>query len=141
MPSSLGIRSTPSSSSSLSSRSTKPPPKLSSTLFPELPSLAASRTRPQVSGNVSLKNILGSTTGPVVSAWQQSNSPMGDSGGSAGDGLADTAVVEEQGEIGGPISGDTPMTATTTTTTSQTKGRKERGKQKQTLFTIGSLAT
>lgn len=107
-----------------------------------MPSSAASRTRPQVSGNVSLKNILGSTTGPVVSAWQQSNSTMGD-GGDGGGGLANTAVVEEQGEVGGPVAGDasTALTTTTTTTTPQTKGRKERGKHKQTLFTIGSLAT
>jgi hypothetical protein len=56
-----------------------------------------------------------------------------------GDGLANTVVVEEQGGDGeNPLSGD--ATATTATTT-QTKGRKEKGKQKQTLFTIGSLAT
>jgi len=98
--------------------------------------LTGSRTKPQVSGNVSLKNILGSTTGPVVSAWQ-SNSSMGDVGGGG------QAVAEEQGgEVGEghAVSGDATATATTTTATTQTKGRKERGKQKQTLFTIGSLA-
>jgi len=137
-PSSLGIRPTPSSSSS--SKSTKPPPKLSSTLFPELPSLSASRAKPQVRGNVSLKNILGNTTGPVIPAWQQQSNSMGDGGG-----LANTVVVEEQGGVGEDpvISGDATVitTATATTTTTQTKGRKEKGKQKQTLFTIGSLAT
>jgi E3 ubiquitin-protein ligase ZNF598 len=99
--------------------------------------LSASRTKPHVSGNVSLKNILGNTTGRVVPAWQQSNSSMGDGGG--GGGLANTVVAEEQGGVGeDPVSGE--ATATTATTT-QTKGKKERGKQKQTLFTIGSLAT
>ena len=105
--------------------------------------MTASRTKPQVSGNVSLKNILGSTTGPVVPAWKQSNSSMGDGTSSSGGGgsLANTAVVEEQGEAGeGPVSGDAIVTTTATATT-QTKGRKERGKQKQTLFTIGSLVT
>lgn len=104
--------------------------------------MTASRAKPHVSGNVSLKNILGSTTGPVVPAWKQSNFSMGD--GVGGGGLINTAVVEEQGEVGeGPVSGDATATATTTaaTATTQTKGRKERGKQKQTLFTIGSLAT
>jgi len=101
--------------------------------------LSASRAKPQVSGNVSLKNILGGTTGPVIPAWQQFNSSMGD-----GDGLANTVVVEEQGGVGeDPVPGDATDTAVnaTTTTSTQTKGRKEKGKQKQTLFTIGSLAT
>ena len=99
--------------------------------------MSASRTKPQVSGNISLKNILGSTT--VAPAWKQSNSSMGDGGG--GGGLANTAVVEEQGEVGeGPsVSGDATVVAAPATT--HPKGRKERGKQKQTLFTIGSLAT
>jgi hypothetical protein len=81
-----------------------------------------------------LKNILGNTTRPVVPAWQQSNT-MGD-----GDGLANTVVGEEQGGGVGedPVSGDATATAAITT---QTKGRKEKGKQKQTLFTLGSLAT
>lgn len=103
--------------------------------------MAASRTKPQVSGNVSLKNILGSTGGPAVSAWRQSSynsSIMGDGGG--GGGLGNTAVVlEGQGEVreSPAVSGDATATAVTT----QTKGRKEKGKQKQTLFTIGSLVT
>ena len=101
-----------------------------------MPSSSASRSKPHLSGNVSLKNILGSTTGPVVPAWQQS----GDDGG-----LANNAVVvEEQGGVGeDPIPGDAMATAAAVnaTTSTQTKGRKERGKQKQTLFTIGSLAT
>jgi E3 ubiquitin-protein ligase ZNF598 len=83
--------------------------------------------KPQVSGNVSLKNILGSTTGPVVSAWQPKS---GD-----GNGLANTAVVEEQGEASeGHVSGDATATA-------KTKGKKGKAKQKQTLFTMGSFPT
>ena len=109
-----------------------------------MPSISASRTKPQVSGNISLKNILGSNT-TVAPAWKQSNSSMGDGGGGGGGGgggLANTAVVEEQGEVGeGPsVSGDATV-ATTAPATTHPKGRKERGKQKQTLFTIGSLAT
>ena len=89
-----------------------------------MPSLAASRPKPQVSGNVSLRNILGTTTGPVVSAWQP-NTAMGDGNGQ----------VEDQGEAGeGPVSGDTKAA-------SQTKGKKGKGKQKQTLFTMGSFPT
>lgn len=80
---------------------------------------------------------MGNTTGPVVPAWQQSNSSMGD--GNGGGELANTDVVEEQGGTGeDPVSSEAKASAATTT---QTKGRKERGKQKQTLFTIGSLAT
>ena len=126
--SSLGTRPTPTSVNVMgsSSQSKKnPPSKLSSALFPELPSVTTSRVKPQVSGNVSLKNILGGTTGPAVLAWQP-NSSMGD-----GSGLANTNVVEEQGEAG-----EGPVTATV-----QTKGKKGKGKQKQTLFTMGSFPT
>ena len=131
-PSSLGTRPTPTSVNVLgSSKSTKQAPKLSSTLFPELPSSTTARAKPQVSGNVSLKNILGSKTVPVVSAWQPKS---GD-----GSGLANTAVVEEQGEAGeGPVSGDATAAATAT---AQTKGKKGKAKQKQTLFTMGSFPT
>ena len=108
----------------------------------------ASRTKPQVSGNVSLKNILGSTTGPVVSAWkQQSNNNNNNNMGDGGNNNNNTTIVEEQGEVVGEgpiVSGDATTSgaaATATTTTTQTKGRKEKGKQKQTLFTIGSLVT
>lgn len=101
-------------------------PKLSSTLFPELPSSTASRgySKPQVSGNVSLKNILGNTTGAVVSAWQPPSS-TGEPN--------DVVTVEEQGDdahvpVGVPA-------------TVPTKGKKGKGKQKQTLFTLGSFPT
>ncbi|KAF8810372.1 hypothetical protein BYT27DRAFT_7240854 [Phlegmacium glaucopus] len=105
------------------SKNTTKAPKLSSTLFPELP------------GNVSLKKILGSTTGPAVSAWQPSNSTTGDNSSIA-------ALVEDQGfgEVvgeGNVVSdgGDAPAT---TTVVMPTKGKKGKGKQKQTLFTLGS---
>lgn len=129
--SSLGSRSTPTSVNVLPSSKNTKPLKLSSTLFPELPSSTASRTKPQVSGNVSLKNILGNTTGPVVPAWQPSS--MGDVQPSLTGDDVRAAAVEDQGE-NGAVSTDATATAT-----GPTKGKKGKGKQKQTLFTLGSF--
>ncbi|KAF8810370.1 hypothetical protein BYT27DRAFT_7186816 [Phlegmacium glaucopus] len=117
------------------SKNTTKAPKLSSTLFPELPSLNASRAKPQVSGNVSLKKILGSTTGPAVSAWQPSNSTTGDNS-------SITTLVEDQGfgeAVGeGNVVSDGGDAPATTTVVTPTKGKKGKAKQKQTLFTLGS---
>ena len=69
--------------------------------------------------NILLKNILGSTTGSVVLAWQANS--IADGGG-----LANTGVVEEQGVAAeGPVSGDVTATATATAT-AQTKGKENR---------------
>ena len=77
--------------------------------------------------DVSLKkNILGRTIRPIVPAWQQFNSSIGDD-----DGLDNTVVVEEHGGVvEDPVPGDATATAVNPTTSTQTKGRKERGKQK-----------
>jgi hypothetical protein len=94
-----------------------PPPKFSKAAFPELPSSSAARPKLPVSGNTSLRNIIGDTL-PVKSAW-------GSGGGNAESVLnANSAVVGEQ-----EVERDVP------------RGKKGKGKQKQTLFTLGSMPT
>lgn len=95
-----------------------PPPKLSNSLFPELPSSAASRQKAPVSGNVSLRNILGNQAAPAALAWT-----AGSAGGrpQSPDATTDADVVPPAGNGG--------------------KGKKGKGKQKQTLFTLGSFPT
>ena len=115
--------------------SNKKAPKISTTLFPELPSSGGLRTNlPQVRGNVSLKNILGNPTGPVGSAWGPSNNLTAES---------NTVAVKDREEVveghTSPVSGDGGNS--TATATAQTKGKKGKGKQKQTLFTMGSFPT
>ncbi|PPR02196.1 hypothetical protein CVT24_011423 [Panaeolus cyanescens] len=90
----------------------QPAPQLSKALFPDLPSSSSSRSKPQVSGNVSLRNILGTSNAPSASAWGAS----GDSGGQASEEVAES----ESTQAGGA-------------------GKKKKGKQKQTLFTLGSF--
>lgn len=104
------------------------PPKLDKSLFPELPSSSASKEKPKASGNQSLKNILGNTA-PAVSAWQAgsggsgSGYNSGDMGtGTVGDGVVGEGEIEEGGGGG-------------------KKGKKGKGKQKQTLFTLGTFPT
>ncbi|KAF9014196.1 hypothetical protein BDQ17DRAFT_1342259 [Cyathus striatus] len=104
-----------SQSSSGSSAPRKPPPKLSNALFPELPATNVARAKPPVSGNVSLRNILGKNA-PASPAWQGSGS------GDTVPAPAEPNAEGEQTQGGG-------------------KGRKGKGKQKQTLFTLGSFPT
>lgn len=92
-----------------------PPPSLTSAAFPVLPSSGNSRMKPLVSGNQSLRKILGETA-PTVAAWQGNDTANG--GGSP--------VPDEQGVVEETASG---------------KGKKGKGKQKQTLFTLGSFPT
>ncbi|KAG2357012.1 hypothetical protein BDR07DRAFT_1421535 [Suillus spraguei] len=80
-----------------------PPPSLTSAAFPVLPSSSNSRTKPLVSGNQSLRKILGETA-PTVAAWKSNGTASGGS----------TPIPDEQ---------------------------KGKGKQKQTLFTLGSFPT
>ncbi|OAX34326.1 hypothetical protein K503DRAFT_724683 [Rhizopogon vinicolor AM-OR11-026] len=96
-----------------------PPPKLTSTAFPQLPSAGNSRVKPVVSGNQSLRFILGETA-PTVAAWTSN-----DTGGGSGTQTPDEAgvILREAEETGGG------------------KGKKGKGKQKQTLFTLGSFPT
>ncbi|KAF5330528.1 hypothetical protein D9619_005186 [Psilocybe cf. subviscida] len=105
----------------VAARNQPPPPKLSSALFPELPSAATTRVKPQVRGNVSLQNILGSTGPPAVAAWGSGHA--GASGGGGGDGTPQDTVDASE----------TPAVA------QGGKGKKGKGKQKQTLFTLGAF--
>lgn len=92
-----------------------PPPSLTSAAFPVLPSSGNSRMKPLVSGNQSLRKILGETA-PTIAAWKGNDTASG--GGSP---IPDEhSVVEE---------------------TASGKGKKGKGKQKQTLFTLGSFPT
>jgi hypothetical protein len=83
-----------------------------------------------VSGNSSLRNILGAPAGPAVSAWQAGPSESVSAISSDFTGLdvtdsndgGETAIMQEA--VGG-----------------QRKGKKSKGKQKQTLFTLGSFPT
>ncbi|KAH7889140.1 hypothetical protein F5I97DRAFT_1777984, partial [Phlebopus sp. FC_14] len=98
-------------------RRSKPPP-LSAASFPELPASTSARVKPLVGGNPSLRRILGDST-PASSAWGAN----GGQGGAA-DGVATTAIGAEAGS-----------------NTEGTRGKKGKGKQKQTLFTLGSFPT
>lgn len=89
------------------------PPTLSKSAFPELPAVAPNRPpKDYISGNKSLKNILGGTL-PTQPAWGQGPSMQPSSPPP-------------------PPPDPEPEPATT-------KGRKGKGKQKQTLFTLGSF--
>jgi hypothetical protein len=72
-----------------------------------------------VSGNQSLRNILGESA-PTITAWKNN-----DTGGGSGAQTPDepSVVLREAEEIGGRM------------------GKKGKGKQKQTLFTLGSFPT
>lgn len=100
------------------SRQPQRPPKFSSAQFPELPTASTTKQKAPVSGNVSLRNILGASPGPAVAAWQ--TGPAGavePTDWDNGEGVEGTATQ------GGP----------------EGKGKKGKGKQKQTLFTLGSF--
>jgi hypothetical protein len=95
-------------------RKTPAPPSLSKSAFPELPAAASNRPPKEfISGNKSLKNVLGDTL-PARPAWGQGPSVQ-------------------------PSSPPPPLDPETEPAT--TKGRKGKGKQKQTLFTLGSFPT
>ncbi|KAF7341130.1 E3 ubiquitin-protein ligase hel2 [Mycena venus] len=95
------------------------PPKLSSALFPELPPSAAARQKAPVSGNVSLRNILGTPAGPAQGAWGAGSS--GTSTPNATEPREEEVTPAETGAGGGG-------------------GKKKgKGKNKQTLFTIGTF--
>lgn len=100
----------PSSQNVSSNTKRAPPPKLSESAFPGLPSNNNGRQKPQVSGNVSLKNIIGNQ-GPATPAW--------------GSGSSTPSSAHNGGD-----SADAPGAG---------KGKKNKGKQKQTLFTLGAF--
>ncbi|KAL4064806.1 hypothetical protein V8B97DRAFT_1875710 [Scleroderma yunnanense] len=98
----------------------KPPPTLTSAAFPELPSSTTARMKPPVGGNQSLRNIRGDSV-PTGSAWTNDrHSTAGETApGLLGEQMQTLTNSEE---VGG-------------------KGRKGKGKQKQTLFVLGAFPT
>lgn len=105
------------------------PLKLDSSLFPELPSSSTGKEKPKIGGNQSLKNILGATA-PAVSAWQPGGTGSANMSGD----------VRPRAENGGDAGGGA-MEGDAEEGTSGKKGKKGKGKQKQTLFTLGSFPT
>ncbi|EIM89639.1 uncharacterized protein STEHIDRAFT_51279 [Stereum hirsutum FP-91666 SS1] len=95
-----------------------PPPKLNTSVFPELPS--AGQQKVKVTGNNgSLSRILGSTA-PTTSAWERSGG-----GGETSSGRVGNAETNGQESAGSAAAAG---------------GKKKgKGKQKQTLFTLGSF--
>ncbi|KAJ7706693.1 hypothetical protein B0H17DRAFT_972658 [Mycena rosella] len=96
--------------------------KLSSAAFPELAPSPAARARAAVSGNVSLRNILGTGAPVGAGAWGAGGGAgAGASGGGAGAGAAGEEAV---GGAGAGAGGGK---------------KKGKGKGKQTLFTLGTF--
>ncbi|KAJ6563571.1 hypothetical protein DFH09DRAFT_1476168 [Mycena vulgaris] len=91
------------------------PPKLSNALFPELPPSAGARLKAPVSGNVSLRNILGPAAAPGPGVWG--------AGTGAGGSEPREEAVDTPGGAGGGGGGK----------------KKGKGKGKQTLFTLGTF--
>lgn len=93
---------------------------MSKSAFPELPTVTAARVpKGAVKGNQSLKNILGNSSGPSTPVWEK---PNGQS----------SFVSEDEPAAEGSNGGNSG---------SNGKGKKGKGKQKQTLFTLGSFPT
>ncbi|KAJ4480963.1 hypothetical protein J3R30DRAFT_3656676 [Lentinula aciculospora] len=130
-----------------------PPPKLNPAAFPGLPTSANKRERVQVSGNVSLRNILGSTREAPISRWGANGAPgvkgLNGSNGvtqgvssppGSGSATPVTTHGEELGEFAEGETGEERLGAAGKKGQAQGKG-KGKGKQKQTLFTLGSFPT
>ncbi|KAF8495377.1 hypothetical protein JB92DRAFT_2747842 [Gautieria morchelliformis] len=95
------------------------PPRMSAALFPTLPS-SGSRSdqhKPAVSGNQSLKHILGEATASSANAWSKRDDLN----------VAPPSIAEEDDD-------PPPMAGIG-------KGKKKKGKEKQTLFTFGTFPT
>ncbi|KAJ3813438.1 hypothetical protein F5876DRAFT_87076 [Lentinula aff. lateritia] len=125
-----------------------PPPKLNTAAFPGLPTSENKRGKVQVKGNVSLRNILGSTKEVPTSRW----------GASGGNGLngagalpapgsrsaipVTTSGLNEMEELVEPTEVEVGEDLSTTGKKSQIHNKgKGKGKQKQMLFTLGSFPT
>ncbi|KAF9260823.1 hypothetical protein L218DRAFT_1002324 [Marasmius fiardii PR-910] len=119
--------------SASSLKNSKPPPQLTKAAFPELPSSTNARQKVPVSGNQSLRNILGiNSSVPATNAWGSGGGGGGNNAdpGNVGNDNAEAGAADEPTLVvsgGGGGSGG--------------KGKKGKGKQKQTLFTLGSFPT
>ncbi|KAF7305937.1 RING-type domain-containing protein [Mycena chlorophos] len=105
-----------------------PPPKLSSALFPELPT--RQKTAVQVKGNQSLKNILGQGAAGT-GAW-------GSGSGSGASSGTSTPVVGVASGAAEPTEEDAGLAGGAAAGAGGGK-KKGKGKQKQTLFTLGAF--
>ncbi|KAH8117281.1 hypothetical protein DFH11DRAFT_1816255, partial [Phellopilus nigrolimitatus] len=94
--------------------SSKPMSSLSGAAFPSLPS-AAPRAKPPMSGNKSLRNIIGNQK-PAVNPWSSGNEGNGET--------SETTGESEE------TAGHAPI---------QPKKGKKKGKEKVTLFTLGAF--
>ncbi|KAJ3981136.1 hypothetical protein F5890DRAFT_1575252 [Lentinula detonsa] len=131
--------------SSLSSKSNALPPKLNPAAFPVLPTSTTKRDKVQVKGNVSLRNILGSTKEVPTSKWG-ANSANGVASASSAPGSGSNTPImtpslsNEGEELGETVEGEVGegSSAAGKKSLGQVKG-KSKGKQKQMLFTLGSF--
>jgi hypothetical protein len=98
------------------------PPKVSSSLFPTLPSSGSNNAhpRPAVSGNQSLKHILGEVNVPPSNPW----------GAKKGE---EPVITPDPSTTEGEVD---PLLETSSATR-----KKKKGKEKQTLFTFGTFPT
>ncbi|KAI0371661.1 hypothetical protein BV20DRAFT_1042998 [Pilatotrama ljubarskyi] len=114
-------------------RSKAGPAVFSKSAFPELPSSGGPRVpRGAVSGNQSLRKILGESA-PAQPAWQSGSSSR-NGNGSGESGASTPAEPSAQGQGEGEANGAGQGQGTV--------GKKKgKGKQKQTLFTLGSFPT
>ncbi|KAG8217953.1 hypothetical protein J3R82DRAFT_6124 [Butyriboletus roseoflavus] len=106
------------------------PPTLSVAAFPELPTAHPRAKPPPARGNASLRYIFGDAA-PTTSAWN----------GNGNEHVAGSVVVGAGAEVAGVtqtlVQGGVPAQERSEATGG--KGRKGKGKQKQTLFTLGSF--
>ncbi|KAJ3727590.1 hypothetical protein C8R42DRAFT_717035 [Lentinula raphanica] len=134
--------------SSISSSSNTPAPKLNTAAFPVLPTSANKREKVQVKGNVSLRNILGSTKEAPASKWGAngaSGSSVGPVSSAPGSGTATPVVTPGLDEGAGssdPVEGEAGEGLGVAAKKGQGQGKgRGKGKQKQMLFTLGTFPT
>ncbi|KAF9058490.1 hypothetical protein BDP27DRAFT_1343518 [Rhodocollybia butyracea] len=136
-----------------------PPPKLNAAAFPGLPASTNRREKVQVKGNVSLRNILGSTGEVPASRWgAPSSSTTTGTGTGTGTGVGGGTLpaatppgpsASDEGDVIGGVGGvggaeiSEPVDGEGGGVNGMGKKGKGKGKskQKQMLFTLGSFPT
>jgi hypothetical protein len=111
------------------------PPMLSDAAFPELPTTAQPRMKPLVSGNASLRHILGDATPASVKPSWRAIASMSGHGAGAGSEVGASVQTQTQTHV------QTQTRVVEQEASEVGRGRKGKGKQKQTLFTLGSFPT
>ncbi|EPQ57800.1 hypothetical protein GLOTRDRAFT_114435 [Gloeophyllum trabeum ATCC 11539] len=130
-PSSVSVVPRPAVSRGSSKAKGPPPPSLSKSAFPELPSTSNNKpVRAPVGGNQSLKNILGKPSQPAGNVW------------GAASASAAQPVSNGSSEVGHSRDEQEPNGEVVGSRNDGGGGRKKgKGKQKQTLFTLGTFPT